>query len=95
MNAYQKVLNKATNQKMDNEYLKVKKKYSKKWLEGGTPVTHPIFIAYEKDLNKIGSYNSLRKILKSEYKNLNELKKLNKKLSKNNKKRSDELFSNK
>lgn len=92
MNKYQKILNRATQQKLDNDRLKVKKKYAKKWLEGGTPVTHPIHIAYEKEFNNIDSYLGIRKTLKSKHKNINDLKKLNRRLSKSNKKLYDEVF---
>jgi hypothetical protein len=83
LNKNQKILNRASNQAYINHCLTVKLKYKDKWLINSTPMSHPIYIAYETEFSK-ASYKQIRKKLRKNYRTLEELKNLKQKLVEDN-----------
>lgn len=73
MNKYQRSLNKASKQTLINHKLAIKLKYKDKWLTNGTPMNHPIYIAFEAEFEE-PNHRQIRKYIKGNYKTLIELK---------------------
>lgn len=92
MNKYQKLLNSVTKQADANYRMSIKLKYKDKWLEDGTPINHPIYIAYENEFCKF-SYNVIRKNLKRSYRDINALKSIRCKIIEDNKYKYFILFN--
>lgn len=92
MNFYERLVNKVSNQEESNKCMVVKLKYEDKWLQGGTPCDHPIYIAYEEEFNSF-SYNKIRKEVRKKYKNLDELKNRISELMKDNAEKYFKLFN--
>lgn len=80
MNKYQKILNAVTKEAEAYYKMSVKLKYRDKWLEGGTPMNHPIYISYDKEFHKF-SYSNIRTYLKLYYKNITELRNIRDKVN--------------
>ena len=73
MNKYQKILIRASKQALINHYLTIKLKYKDKWLKNGTPIDHPIYLAFEAEFSKT-NYRQIRIDMKRNYRTLEELK---------------------
>lgn len=73
MNKYQRLLNRTSKQAEANHRMSTKLKYKDKWLENGTSMNHPIYIAYEAEFIK-PSYRQIRKTIKHVCKDIDDLK---------------------
>ncbi len=72
MNKYRRILNRASNQAFINHRLTVKLKYEDKWLKNGTPIEHPIYIAYETEFT-MKNFRRIRIDIRKKYKTIEEL----------------------
>ena len=83
MNKYRRVLNSASNQAFINHCLTVKLKYEDKWLINGTPIEHPIYIAYETEFT-MTNFRRIRIDIRKKYKTIEELKNFKRALADDN-----------
>ena len=83
MNKYQKILNRASNEAFINHCLTVKLKYKDKWLKDGTPMEHPIYIAYDTEFS-MTNFRRIRIDIRKNYKTIEELKNLKRVLAEDN-----------
>ena len=80
-----------SNQAYINHCLTVKLKYKDKWLKYGTPMDHPIHIAYEAEFSKT-SFRQIRINMRKNYRTLEELKDLKQNLIEDNSKKYYSIF---
>lgn len=92
MNKYQKILNRASNQAFINHCLNVKLKYKDKWLKGGTPMEHPIYIAFDTEFS-MTNFRRLRIDIRKNYMTMEELKNLKRILTEDNELKYFTLFN--
>ena len=92
MNKYQKLLNRTSNQALINHYLTIKLKYKDKWLVNGTPMNHPIYIAYEAEFSK-PNYRQIRRDIRKKYRNLAGLNNYKRKMLEDNAIKYYKLFN--
>jgi hypothetical protein len=92
LNKYRKILNRASNQAFANHCLTVKLKYKDKWLKNGTPMEHPIYIAYGTEFS-MTDFRRIRIDIRKNYKTIEELKNLIRVLAEDNALKYFSLFN--
>ncbi len=92
MNKYQKKVNRVSNQAFVNHCLTVKLKYEDKWLKNGTPMEHPIYIAYDTEFS-MTNFRRIRIYMRKNYKTIEELKNLKRVLAEDNAIKHFSLFN--
>lgn len=92
MNKYQRLLNRASKEAETNHKITIKLKHREKWLKGGTPINHPIHIAFEKEFDN-PNYRQIRKTLRNELKNTEDFKEFIRRMNKEIKEKYFLLFN--
>lgn len=86
------MLNRASKKALINHCLTIKLKYKDKWLVNGTPMNHPIYIAYEAEFSK-PNYRQIRKDIRKNYVNLADLNNYKRKMAEDNAIKYFKLFN--
>jgi hypothetical protein len=73
----------ASNQALINHCLTVKLKYKDKWLKNGTPMEHPIYIAYDHEFS-LTNFRRIRIDIRKNNKTIEELKNFKKEMAEDN-----------